>query len=478
MVQLVQFKYVWCNWCNYDIYGAIGAIGAIIRQGKKMRSVTERESKTLEFKSKLPIFSNLIKTCVAFANGFGGKIIIGIDDKTRRLTGITDADRDRLYDEFTNSLYDSTSPTIFAHIFEKRYGNKAVLIIEIPPSPKKPYFVKTEGIPKGVYVRIGSNTRRASPDYIEELMREGSHTAFDEEAIHQSPSVLSKEWLKDFYGGRVTQNKLFADRIITPYPSRKEKHLPTVTGILLFAEKPHLYLPEATVLCSRFKGISGRQIIQSQELHGPIDILATDSLTLASSWMETNFKLDQVQLKGSLPIPKSALREGILNALLHRKYSIPGAVKIAIYDNRCEIFSPGCFPGVIDINSLGDGTTYLRNPNLVRLARKMGLVEKLGSGIRLIFDTCRKAGLKQPEYSESGDFVKLTFFFNPAKNTKQSDESIILALFTTREQIKVTDVMNVLGISRNTATRKLGALLQSEKLVRYGKGPAVVYLKA
>lgn len=61
----------------------------------------------------------------------------------------------------------------------------------------------------------------------------------------------------------------------------------------------------------------------------------------------------------------------------HRKYWIPGAVKIALYDNRLEIFNPGNFPGLFDLSQLGDGTTYLRNPNLARLARRLGLVEKL-----------------------------------------------------------------------------------------------------
>ncbi len=78
-------------------------------------------------------------------------------------------------------------------------------------------------------------------------------------------------------------------------------------------------------------------------------------------------------------IPQIAIREAIINALVHRKYSIPGAIKIALYDDRLEIFSPGNFPGLVDVNNLGDGTTYLRNPHLVMLARKMKLVEKLGS---------------------------------------------------------------------------------------------------
>src|SRR5690348_11951419 len=100
----------------------------------------DRESKVLEFKSKLPNFSNLIKTCVAFANGVGGKIVIGVDDKSREILGIDDAIRDRVYDEFPNSLYDATSPNLLAEIYEKRFDDLSVIIIEIPNSIKKPVF--------------------------------------------------------------------------------------------------------------------------------------------------------------------------------------------------------------------------------------------------------------------------------------------------------------------------------------------------
>ena len=78
----------------------------------KSKIFPERESKTLEFKSIIPDFEKLVKTCIAFANGNGGQILIGIKDGTREIIGTTDKDRDRLYDVFPNSLYDSVSPSL------------------------------------------------------------------------------------------------------------------------------------------------------------------------------------------------------------------------------------------------------------------------------------------------------------------------------------------------------------------------------
>ncbi len=435
----------------------------------------ERESKSLEFKSKLPQFTTLIKTCVAFANGSGGKIVIGVENDSREIIGVTDQDRERLFEAFPNSLYDSVAPTLLPQVWEKSYNDVSVLVIEIPTSPKKPYFLKSDGIPKGVYIRVGSSTRRAAEDYIEDLVREGKRVTYDEEVLRQPRSILSNDLLREFYQERITDRRLLADKIIASSLSRKEKYAPTVTGALFFSENPQDYIPEATVLCTRFKGDKGREIVQTQELSGPLDQLAIHAYQLASSWMERDYRMQGLKLKGKLPIPQEALREAIINALIHRKYSIPGAIKIAIYDNRCEIFNPGAFPGVVDLESLGDGTTYLRNPHIAKIARHMGLVEKLGSGIRLIFDSCKQAGLTLPKYTEGGDFVKVVFCFERIKKTKDSDEEAILKLIKEKEILSVQDVVSHLRVSRNTATRRLSSLIKKRKLFRRGKGPSVRY---
>ncbi|MBI4357634.1 MAG: putative DNA binding domain-containing protein [Gammaproteobacteria bacterium] len=438
----------------------------------------EREGKTLEFKVKSPHFASLIKTCVAFANGVGGQIIIGIDDENRKIVGITDIERDKLFENFPNSLYDSTTPNLFAQMYEKNCGEHSVLIIEVPYGLKKPYFVKREGLPNGVYLRIGSSTRRTNQETVEELYREGRRITFDEEPLQQKLEILSQELLKGFYGTHPTKNRLLADKIITQSGSSIERYYPTVAGALMFSEAPHQYLPEALVICTRF-GSGNREIIQTEEIVGALPIQIEQSFALIYSWLERDFSLQTTQLLGRGLIPKDALREAIINALIHRKYSTPGAVKIAVYKDRLEIFNPGGFPGLVNINHLGDGTTYLRNPVLARLARKMRLVEKLGTGIRLIFDSCKKQGIKTPSYHEDGDFVKIRFYFEPSKNTKSTSGSdAILKLIELRNELTIKDVMNYCDISRNTATRRLNQLIKGKELVRYGKGPSVKFIKA
>ena len=206
---------------------------------------------------------------------------------------------------------------------------------------------------------------------------------------------------------------------------------------MFFTENPHTYLPEASIICTSFKGNSGREIIQTQELIGPIDHLAENSIKLICAWMARNYKLQGAQLKGTILVPEKALREAIINALIHRKYSIPGAIKIALYENHLDILSPGSFPGLVDLENLGDGTTFLRNPHIARLAHRMGLVEKLGSGIRLIFDSCEEVFIRKPTFQEGNDTVKITFYFEEIKQEKQSDEDLIFTILKKQRTLSI-----------------------------------------
>lgn len=436
----------------------------------------ERESKQLEFKSTLPNFQILIKTCVAFSNGIGGRLMIGIEDRTREIIGVDNSTRDRVYDEFTNGLYDSTTPSLIPEIYEKNLCGKNVIVIEIASSNNKPVFVTKEGVEKGVYLRAGSSTRRVSENQINELKKDNQRIPFDEEPIRHK-DILEKSMLNRLYK-QVTNQKLVSEKVITSSPRNSSRYYPTITGILWFCPDPENYIPESLVRCTRFQGISGRQIIQNEEITGSLSEQIEKSYNLVISWLHRDFKLSGTKLESSIILPKEALREAIINALVHRKYSIPGAVKIAIYDDRLEIFSPGNFPGLIDINNLGDGTTYLRNPNIAKIARRHGYMEKLGTGISLMLSSCKDAGLKQPEFIENADSVKIIFYFVPELSISDSDEEKLIKYFEFYNQATIADILEILKVSRNTATRKLNKLVKQGILTRTGKGPAVRYIKS
>jgi ATP-dependent DNA helicase RecG len=328
-----------------------------------------------------------------------------------------------------------------------------------------------------VYIRVGSSTKKADEYYIEELHRENRRINYDEEIIYVNADTLSKELLKQVYE-RPSTKQLINEKILANPVSDLSSTHPTIAGLLCFNEHPEQHIPGAYIICSRFNGIEGREIIQREEIFGNLDKQARESTELIKSWLTRDYKLQGLKLEGKTIIPIVALREAIINALMHRKYSIPGAIKIALYDDRLEIFSPGAFPAPIDIAHLGDGTTYLRNSIVAKIFRKLKLVERMGTGIKLIFDECKKTRLKKPEYIEGGDFVKLIFYFAQIKDPTEDDLEAILRLLESKKESTVAEISIFLNISRNTVTKKINQLINAGKVLRQGKGPATKFILA
>jgi len=115
--------------------------------------------------------------------------------------------------------------------------------------------------------------------------------------------------------------------------------------------------------------------------------------------------------KEDYDIPLPAIREGILNAICNKDYSITGADnKLDIFSDRIEITSPGTFPLGITLQDLGEGISEVRNRFIVKIFRETGYVEKLGTVIMRIRETCRTNTLPEPRYEETGNFFKVTIF--------------------------------------------------------------------
>ena len=298
--------------------------------------------------------------------------------------------------------------------------------------------------------------------------------SYDTEITSASFDLIKKSIiLQEMYVKKISKGLLEREGIL-----KKElngEFFVTRAAILMFSDKPEDYVPEAVVICTLFKGKVGRDIIQTREISGPIPILVSDIISMISSWTEKDFKLKGAKYIGKIPIPLIALREAVINALIHRKYSIVGAVKIAVYEDRIEIFSPGQFPSTISPENIGDGSTYLRNPLLAKFARKLHLIEKLGSGIRTIFDECKKCRIRRPDFIEDGDFVKVIFYFEKDNTIKSDLEELIKEQFRENDTLRVEDVLKLSSVSRNTVTNTFRKLMDQKIVERIGKGRGVFY---
>ena len=433
------------------------------------------ESKNLELKETPSDFQKLIRTCTAFANGTGGKIVIGVEDSTLCILGVEQSVIEHMMESFPQAVYQATSPPIFVEIMPQDIAGKTVLNITVPRGMRNIFCVKSEGKPKGVYVRVGRTTTRAPLETYEELLALSSFVHYDERILDVSRQILANDSLARIYGKKLNDGLLISEKILGHNQSGGSLR-PSVAAILMFCENPEEYIPEALIKVTHFRGTAGRDIIATRDIKGPIPRVVEESIALCLEWTEVNLKLTGVQLKGEFRVPEAALREAVLNAVIHRKYSIAGAIKIAIYQDRMEVFSPGDIPSPLTLQCLGDGSTALRNPLIAKLAHKMRLVEKLGSGVRLIYEECSKYQLKKPEFREDGDFVKVIFYFE--KRTIQDKTQYELAhdLLNEKSVISTSDLVRT-GIPRRTASAILKRLVDEGYAKKIGELKGSKYLK-
>ena len=440
-----------------------------------MPTYDKDESKLLEFKeSTAGGYASLIRECIGFANSSGGSLIIGVRDHDKELLGVSAETIDKFLEDFPHSIHQAVEPTIIPVIKVINTGKVHLIEIVIPLGMNKPYFLKSSGFPGGVYIRSGRSTIKAKPEHVREMESLNDTTSLDARPIDVSPTILSNRSLDSIYGEHVTEGTLLGDKVLVQ-TTMGSLH-PTRAAILMFCDRPDTHLPESIIIVSHFSGTKGRDIIRTSELFGPIPELVDKALSLVQAWTEMNFKLRGAVLTGVSSVPNVALREILINSLIHRKYSIVGAVKVAIFEDRLEVFSPGDLPPGIRLEDLGNGSTDLRNPLLAKFARKFRLMEKLGSGIRIARDACLEASLAPPTFIEGANHLKTVFNFENKYSEAVNPRMIAKEIIETKEMIQKKDLVER-GVRDRTASKTLSDLVSEGYLIKIGNGRSTKYLR-
>jgi len=445
----------------------------------------EKESSVIELKKEIPTKQQIVKTMIGFCNLYGGRLVLGVDDN-RNIIGIEEDKIDQITESLHRSIYESCTPLIIPSIHSQRIDDKVILLIEVSSGMTKPYYLTSEGMNQGTYCRIGTQTVRATPEMIQDLQWQTRGRAPDEMPIHHAHlDDLDTENINAFMSKRIQQAREYSyDELLYHYSLLIKEHnrsYPTMGGILLFGKDPQKYLTEAFIICTHFKGISGREALATRDITGQLFGQYEKALAFVLSQMNRSFIIKGAGRRyEELEIPEEALREVILNAIIHRNYYTSAPIKISIFDNRIEIFSPGNFPGPILSHQLEMGLTFIRNRVIARVFREAGYIEKLGSGFLTLFDTYRKRGLKLPMIVEGHGFVKCILPRPSAHEPKQPQkigrQEIIMQLFYLGDEIRISDVMTHLKISRSTASRLLNELVNKGRLQRMGEGAAACYI--
>lgn len=444
----------------------------------------EKESSVLELKREQPSKEQIAKTVVGFCNMYGGKLVLGVDD-TRKIVGIAEEEVEPMIEMLCRSIHSSCTPDILPQVYSMRIQDKLVIIIEVSKGSKKPYFIKSKGIDQGTFIRFGTQTVLASPEIIQELMQQSRGIYPDEQPVYQAElGSLDDGDATQFFQARMQREKIHdLHEIYQHYKLTVREHnqvFPTVAGVLLFGKEPQRFLTESFIIGSHFEGVKGRSILATQDFSGTLFTQFHECFHFIKSRLNKEFTIGSDGIrKERIEIPEEAIREVLLNAIVHRHYGMPSPSKIAIFDDRLEIFSPGNFPGPIKKDPLVLGLTFLRNPVIGRAFRERGLIEKMGTGLMTLFQSFEERQLIRPILQEGVGFVKFILPRPLPRNKellKLDQECLeIMRLFYFHEEIDAHTILATLDLSRSKVNRLLKQLTEGKFIQMTGKGKLTCY---
>ena len=374
-----------------------------------IEAILAGESKNVEFKESLPEKSiKYMKSVVAFANGTGGKIIFGIADKTREVVGFAKEDVFETMDAIANAVSDSCEPAIIPDISLQTIDGKTVIVVEVSEGRQRPYYIKALGRDGGVYVRVAGTTRLADEYMIKELLFEGSNRYYDqalctglsitdedidalckamkEQAVKNAHNEEQKASIKDVGRQQLRSWGVLIERDGKDYPSNAFAILTGNAGLHVATQ------------CGVFKGTTKAVFVDRREYTGPLWEQIDEAFQFVLRNIHLGATIVGIYRQDVYEIPPDAIRELIINAMVHRSYLDHGTIQVAVYDNRLEITSPGKLPMGQTMERMKEGYSKIRNEALAHAFAYMNLIEHWGSGIPRIIDKVKAAGLREPEF--------------------------------------------------------------------------------
>lgn len=431
-----------------------------------------RENQWYERKSGRVSPRDLAVPLVAMANAEGGHVVVGLHDG--RIDGVSE---ERLND-LRQAAHDFTVPPVRCRATEVRGSGGALLVIQVDPGEQVHETVKGE-----VYLRVGDESRRLGYAQRRELEFDRGSAPFDGTGVDATPDELDPRQVAEYQRelGVATSGAMLAARDLLTRDGRL-----TVAGWLLFAERPQALFPSAVVRVLRYadndRGTgSGMSLYSGGDLRceGSIPEQIGEAAEAIESWVP---KVQSLSRSGRFEprpiIPRDVWLEGLVNAVLHRSYSMAGDhVRVEIFPNRIEIENPGRFAGLADPSRPMSISRYARNPRIVRVCSDLGIARELGEGIRRIFGEMRALGLSDPIYTQTAGSVRLVLSSADAlpedvrASLAKGARKVLDILRLEGRPLSTGQVAEIAGTARPTASRHLQALRDHGLVVWEGQGP-------
>ena len=424
-----------------------------------------KESETTEYESM--IIDDLKKSIIAFANSGGGTLYIGVEDGGG-IVGLSDVDADML--TINNMLRDGIKPdvTLFARCHAEQLNGKDIIRISIQGGTERPYYIVGKGIrPEGVYVRHGAASVPATVTAIRKMIRETDGDSYEKL--------------------RSLEQELTFDSAITEFTKRKVQFGASQMATLGIFNNDKIYTNLALLLSEQcihtikaavFQDTTQQVFIDRQEFGGSLFRQINEVYNYLSMNNKTTATFEKLLRIDNRDYPETALREALLNAVVHREYSTSGSILIKIFSDRVEFISPGGLVSGIEVEDIMSGYSVCRNSCLADVFYRLQLIEAYGTGIIKIFETY-KTSPAQPKIVVTPNVFKMVLpNLNsvPAINTERTPDNIIIHYVKDNGSITRKQAENILALSQTAAGNILRKLMEQGKLTREGHSRNVRYL--
>lgn len=435
-----------------------------------------RESETVELKEI--VTDNIKKEIIAFANCDGGKLYIGVkDDGT--VIGVDNADSVSL--QISNMVRDTIKPdvTMFVHYETIKINKKEIIAIDIQRGTDRPYYLTKKGMrPEGVYVRQGFSSVPATDNAICRMIKETDGDRFEAmRSLNQDLTFVTTKNEFDFRKIEFGSNQMQTLKLID------QDGLYNNLGLLLSDQCIH------TIKVAVFQGIDQMVFKDRREFGGSILKQMNEVYEFIDLHNQTRATIEKLLRVDVRDYPEVAIREALLNTLVHRDYSFSSSTLISIYTDRIEFISIGGLMPGIDLEDIMAGLSICRNQNLANVFYRLHLIEAYGTGIRKIMkayeDNEEKPKIETTQNVfkiilpninakyEIGNITKSNIIETIESITSNennlNDEEKVLEYAKSHGVLTKNDVTKLLKVSASTATRILRRLVEENQLKKYGK---------
>ncbi len=431
--------------------------------------LTRPEGKRLEYKRDLSSPGPVMRALTAFANSAGGVLVFGVDDD-RTIHGV--ADPVALESRLVNMISDRVAPRLVPEIDIVPWRSTQLVVVQVHLSPSRPHRLIADG---EVYVRLGASNRKADPELIEEMRRSCRFEAFDETAFPtESLDQIDLVALASEFAAvrRIRREDL---GVLGLSARHQGKVVPTVGGLVLFG-RDRVAFPDASIRCARFAGPTRSTIADTIDLAGSsLPRMVRDALSFVDRNSARAIVINDLANVVVRPVPVIAVREALVNAVVHADYSQRGGpIRVAMFDDRLEIENPGLLAAGMTVEDMSTGVSRLRNRVIGRVFKEIGYIEQWGTGIGRMLDALRLAGLPLPLFEELGGRFRVTLWSGEAGNPVLSeDENRLLAALTTAgtSGLSTRELTEFLGRSARTTRTRMTRLVELGLVFQIGSGP-------